>query len=90
MQPSKNIIRTTKRLIRAYAELDENGRPQRCQPTEEEIATGDWKPGGKVVYPTERAALDYAYNLREAGGLPQSVYECPRRGHWHSTTRTQV
>ena len=79
--------RTIGRLKRAYAELDEAGNARRCQPTEDEVAKGDWKPGGKVIFPTEAAAKQFAHSLQEAGGLPHNVYECSRRGHWHTTTR---
>lgn len=90
MQASKNIARTTMKLVQAYAVLEENGYARRCQPTEAEIAAGDWKPGGKVVFAGEREAQNFANGLRNAGGPPQTVYECPRRGHWHITTRERV
>jgi hypothetical protein len=84
---SRNIIRTTKKLIRAYAAHDDDGRVRRCVPTEEEIARGNWKPGGKILFTTENAAEQFAKELHAAGGpLPQAPYECPRRGHFHVTT----
>lgn len=78
------------KLTRQHALLNDEGKPRRCTPTEAEIAYGRAASpnNGKVMFADQKAGEDFAsVVLNSVGYQITRIYQCPRGGHWHTTTR---
>lgn len=76
-------------ILARFARLDRHGKPVLCVPPMEEQRLGRISGAFKVIYDTERNAIDSARELFLAGSPPQTPYLCDRAEHYHLRTPHQ-
>lgn len=73
-------------ILTRFARLDGTGKPMLCEPPIEEQRFGRIPGAFKVIYNTERNAIDSARELFLTGSPPQTPYGCERGEHFHLRT----
>lgn len=88
LSETPEYVERRRQILKRYARLDGRGAPVLCEPPRRELLMDRVSGAFKVIYDSERNALDAAWELSVLGAPPSTPYPCTINpdGHLHLGT----